>query len=196
MESNYLGKVIGSGGFGLVVQFSNKPIVAKLLYKSSCDDAKIEYNKHLDIYTSFNNIKNEKYLNDVCISIPLGFDSEEIIYSNYVYSCYYIMTLLHSLGNEGLYHIIDNSHHNMNKQIGKVFTLPISQNNPSRGFFANYDYLQSNILNKYDGYLTTIKRIMKCMGFAFGVILFVAEYLPEDVEYALGKNPDTNEICL
>jgi len=148
--------IIGSGGFGLIVgrdedNDSKEPIVAKFLYKSSgtkdvCDDAELEYNKHLDIYNAFEFAKEPPY-SQICISKPLAFDRYPIIKFGKEFSCYYIMTKLKSIDDKGLYHIVNNSFENMNKIIGrdnmnKIIgrdnTKEVSENNPSRGFFATY----------------------------------------------------------
>lgn len=181
-------QVIGSGGFGLIVRHSSEPLVAKLLYDSSCDDAEIEYKKHLDIYKTFRKVKNPEY-SKLCVSKPLAYDRENVIFNGNMFSCFYIMTLLNSLGNEGLYHIIDDSYkHTVDRAIGRVYSQKISDANPSRGFFASYSYMiNNNLLLDHN-----IGDLIRYMGYSFGVITFLAEYYPKDVEYTLGADTEGN----
>lgn len=148
--------IIGSGGFGLVVgrdkdNNSREAIVAKFLYKSGgakdvCDDAELEYNKHLDIYNAFELAKDPIY-SQICISKPLAFDRYPIVKFGKEFSCYYMMTKLQSIDDKGLYHIVNNSFENMNRIIGRDYAKAVSENNPPRGFFATYSYIDNMLKN-------------------------------------------------
>jgi len=54
------------------------------------------------------------------------------------------------------------------------------------------DNMLKNI-NIKKGSLTSINQIIKYIGYSFGVIIFIAEYFPLDVEYTLGQSDD--KLC-
>jgi hypothetical protein len=189
--------IIGSGGFGLIVKHDEEPIVAKLLYSAGCQTAEEEYFKHLAIFTAFQTVRNNRFP-QICVANPLGYDSEKVDKFGKVFDCYYMMSLLDKIDNNGLYHIIRESmKSSVDKVIGRIYGETVSDVNPSRGFFASYSYITENILNDETlnkGNILTIDDILEYMGFSFGVIAFIAEYSPLDVEYTLGKTPD-DKLC-
>ena len=192
-------EIIGSGGYGLIV--GDKKLVAKLLYKrKDCSTSKEEYEKQTDIY---NTIKAYREDDKICVSKPLAYSMESIEKFNMQFSCFFLMKRLNNLNqvlgtDDGLYHIVNDEYSHMNKKIGRVYNQPISEENPSRGFFATYSYIQENILNKlprkYLGKLSTIDDILELMGYSFALMTFIAEYYPVDVEYLLGLN-SKNKLC-
>ena len=101
------------------------------------------------------------------------------------YSCYYLMTELYPLDKNGLYHIINDEYEGLNKVVGRLYTEPVSENNPSRGFFGTYSYISNNVLPSN---FPDIATLLQYMGYAFGVILFIAELFPRDIEYTLGRD--------
>lgn len=194
--------IIGSGGAGLVVAHNRDPIVAKYLYESKCADAEQEYKIHSEIYSAFEMAKraNPDAYTQLYIPKPLGYDKENVIKFGRLFSCYYVMTRLNNIDNQGLYHVVkDSMKSTVNRQIGKVYKDPISNTNPSRGFFATYSYLKTNILNLYiseRGDFESEDDLIRYIGYAFGIIAFIAEYNPKDVEYALGMSKTTSKLCL
>lgn len=191
-------EIIGSGGFGLILKHDLKPVVAKLLYEAGCKDASVEYNYHREIYGVFAGINNPRYA-QLCVPEPYGFSNEDVIAFSKYFSCYYMMSLLEKLDDNGLYHIIkDSMKKSVDKIIGRRYGQPVSEDNPSRGFFASYSYITSTLLpslsSSTKGGLSSISNIIRYMGFAYGVISFLAEYNPKDVEYTLGKDSD-GRLC-
>ena len=201
-------KIIGSGGFGLIVKHKDEDVVAKMLYGGGCDASEIEFRKHERIYQAFQKVKTylppHTLYNQICISKPLGFDRDSVVKFGQSFDCFYLMTLLKNLDQElarsaGLYHVIDDGYKAyVDKVVGRRFSEPISTQNPSRGFFASYSYIAEHILPNLSpeekGGMTTIKDIIECMGFAVGIIIFLAGYIPADVEYTLGLSD--SELCL
>lgn len=192
--------IVGSGGFGLVVAHNKKNIVAKFLYESKCADAEKEFKVHSDIYQAFEIVKrqNPAMFSQISIPEPLGYDDEIIIKFGNVFNCYYIMSRLKTINSKGLYHIVKDSIPMVNKEIGRVYSEPVSAQNPSRGFFASYEYIQTNILDVSPkrGKFKNIDDIIRSIGRCFGTIAFIAEYNPQDIEYTLGIMEDQDLICL
>lgn len=191
-------EIIGSGGFGLIVKHTSKPVVAKFLYEAGCKDASVEYNYHKDIYNVFARIKDPRY-SQLCVPEPYGFSNEDVIAFGKYFSCYYMMALLEKLDDNGLYHIIkDSMKKSVDKIIGRRYGEPVSDENPSRGFFASYSYIRDNLLPSFNssikGGLSSISNIIRYIGFSYGVIAFLAEYNPKDVEYTLGRGAD-GRLC-
>lgn len=195
---NEFNEIIGSGGFGLIVKHSSKPLVAKFLYEAGCKDASVEYGKHMEIYSIFSNNQNPKY-SQICVPEPYGFSNEAIIAFGKYFNCYYMMSLLEKLDDNGLYHIIkDSMKKSVDKTIGRQYSVAVSPENPSRGFFASYSYIRDDLLPRFSsqekGGLSTIPQIIQYIGYAYGIIVFLAEYNPKDVEYTLGKGDD-GRLC-
>ncbi len=195
-------QIIGAGGFGLVVKQENSIVVGKFLINpKDCNEAKVEFSKHYRIYEAFktSQSKTNKYP-QLCLSTPLDFSNIPAQIRGKTYDCYYLMTELPQLNENGIYHIINNDvfhEKQYNKVIGRKYSEPVSDENPSRGFFATYNYIDENILqsNKYKtGSLSSISSLLRYMGYSFGVILFIADLLPRDVEYVLGLNRD-GQLC-
>jgi hypothetical protein len=190
---NTYNQIVGSGGFGLVLK-NDKNQVIKLLYSGGCNDAKKEFEKNKAVYDAF--IMRSTHL-QLVVPRPLVFNMENVEKNNVNYSCFYIMTYLHPIppltGGESeypvLYHVINNEYEPLfNKVVGRVYTLPISDKNPPRGFFASYNYIRKlleGMDTKYKGELQSIENVLEYMGYAFGTILFTSGYKPIDVEYVL-----------
>jgi hypothetical protein len=204
-------KIIGSGGFGLIVKHKSMPVVMKLLYDGNCDDSKIEFEKHYNIYSAFSLASKKlsiEYSNlasnykEICVSRPLAFENRKIEMFDKIFACYYLMSFLNPLtlnNNSSLYHIINDEYKStVDKSLGRVYSLPISENNPSRGFFASYSYITDvifpSLTEDQKGVLNNIDVLIQYMGFSFGLITFVAEYFPKDVEYTLGTT-DEGKLC-
>lgn len=191
-------KIIGSGGFGLVVKSNQTNTVVKLLYSAkSCEDAQIEYLTHLSIY---DNIKQYLSKYQLCISAPIDYENTTIVKFSKEFSCYYRMSYINSFDKNGLYHIIlkEENVHMMNKLIGRVYTEPVSSSNPSRGFFATASYLK-NLLEREPSHtkkdLKTVEDLTFRLGLIFALLIFKCHYLPTDAEYVLARN-HIGQICV
>nr|QBK87532.1 MAG: hypothetical protein LCMAC201_04430 [Marseillevirus LCMAC201] len=195
-DQSTFNKILGAGGFGVIIKKEDSNIVGKFLIDpKDCNEAEIEYRKHLAAYEAFKyaQAKTNKYP-QLCISRPLDFSNKSQIVMGKRYSCYYLMTELYSVDKNGLYHIVSQQETYqklLNRVVGKHYDLPVSEENPSRGFFATYDYITENILQSSDntlGVLLNISDLIRYIGYSFGVLLFIAELFPRDVEYVLGRD--------
>ena len=196
LDMSQFNKVLGAGGFGVIIKKKGTNTVGKFLHNATkCDEAKVEYQKHLAAYVAFQEAqaKTTDYPR-LCVSQPIDFKSIPATVMGRDYKCYYLMTELHPLDENGLYHIISQQplyESLFNKKVGQSYKEPVSDENPSRGFFATYNYLEQNVLKAGDFDIPTLIRYM---GYAFGVLLFIADLYPRDIEYVLGRN-EKKEIC-
>jgi hypothetical protein len=191
-------KIIGSGGFGLIAE-GKKGEVTKFLYSGTCNDAEIEFYKHSKIYKSF--MKHRKKFKQLHIAKPISFTNKPINVFDNTYACSYKMDKLENLDSflnaKGLIHII-NDDYSFDRVVGRNYNEKVSDTNPSRGFFANYQYITKEILptlsSSFKKELVSIDAILEYIGFACGIIFFDAEVFPRDVEYTLGQNE--NGLCI
>lgn len=196
MGSQEFGKVLGAGGFGIVIKKHGSNEVGKFLINPrECSEAEIEYGKHLMVFNAFASVRSPKY-SHICVSKPISFSDRPMEIGKRFYTCHYMMTELYPLNESGLYHVVSQQpqyEKTMNRIVGRAYNEPVSSSNPSRGFFATYSYIEKNILQK-GGEFSDIHTVLKYMGYAFGVIFLIAELFPKDVEYVLGRN-ERGEIC-
>lgn len=188
-------EIIGGGGYGTIIKSNSGDIIGKFLNRNGqCGASKIEFEKHLKIYNAFETAIAASDYDQFCISKPIAFNTNTTTVLGTEYSCYYLMTLINPIDQNGLYHIVSQEEYapTMNKVIGRRASEPISDNNPSRGFFATKSYINDKLLPG-NGNLQTFTDVLRYMGFAFGTILFGAELLPIDVEYLLGKQNE--KLC-
>jgi hypothetical protein len=201
MESADYNQIIGAGGYGIIIKHDIENSVMKLLYNArNCNESEIEFRIHSEIYE-----KLLPYLSQpgsqICMSQPMDFSNEPILKFDNRFICNYRMSLIHALYGQILYHIILKEEYNeiFNKEIGRSYSQPVSEKNPSRGFFATSLYIQDIILDslpdKVKGNIRYISDIIYRMGYLFGLTVFLAEYIPYDVEYVLGLN-DQEKLCV
>ena len=185
-------QVLGSGGFGLVLYNPEKKMVAKFIYKTSdCDQASVEAGYHRKVYTSFRKWKIAHPNDQINIVKPYGYRDEPITWQGKEFKCSYIMDLIKPVsGRSSLVHIIlkNDQSQLFNREIGRVYTEPISVKNPSRGFFATCDYITENIIENpmvNTGNIRSCYDLSRLMGILFGIAVFGAELYPKDAEYVL-----------
>lgn len=199
-------KILGAGGFGVVYGSSSLDKAVKLIRDSKCADARKEFNIHKRCYDAFLDFPNK--LSQIDIIEPLEFTNEEIKYKDNSYSCAYSMRIINNIKtinhvfDDSLYHVIykDDDHylHMFDKQVGLTQSLPISEKNPSRGFFATGGYIENNILQNFSaqikGNIINNIEIIKRLGQIFAIMLFGAKYFPVDAEYVLSAK--NNMLCV
>lgn len=198
---------IGAGGYGVIVRHTRDPLVIKLIKSKECTDAGIEYMKQSAIYDAFEKASHHargdySQYSQICVPKPYGFNQSSINKFGNRFGCFYVMDELYTLDktlgvDNGLYHITLDGR---NQKIGSNVASPVSDYNPSRGFFANYDYIDNvmlkNIPANMKGDLTNMNNILKYMGYAFGVMVFIADYYPTDVEYTIGLDKTKTKLCM
>lgn len=195
-------EVIGSGGFGKIIYSKENDKVVKLIYTlDDCFIGEIEYKKHLNIYEKIKTLLS--YNNSLQISTPkpIGFLNNKLTYDKNVYGCGYVMKYMPHLEIiDGLIHIIFKSEHKkiFNRLVGRKYNEEISKDNPSRGFFADIDYIEDIILPSIPSYLKKkIKDgddISLNMGILYGTCIFGGKMMPIDAEYVLSF--DDNELTV
>jgi hypothetical protein len=195
-------EVIGSGGFGKIIYNKENDKVVKLIYTlEDCFIGEIEYKKHLNIYEKIKTLLS--YNNSLQISTPkpIGFLNNKLTYDKNVYGCGYVMKYMPHLEIiDGLIHIIFKSEHKkiFNRLVGRKYNEQISKDNPSRGFFADIDYIEEIILPSIPSHLKKkIKDgddISLNMGILYGSCIFGGKMMPIDAEYVLSF--DNNELTV
>jgi hypothetical protein len=199
-------EVIGSGGYGTVIDIPEENRVIKLFKKSVCEsNARKEYDAHLKIYTLFSKFitLHPEFKDILFIPKPIEFKScESIKYCEGYpeYSCAYVMEKVESARLDQLQeHLIlnqDNSH-----LFGKIYCadygkppfniyIRLSKEQKSeckpRGAFLGPDLIQRRIGPEL------YSKLPFYIGMLYGIVL-KAEYYPIDLEIVIDKY---NRICM
>ena len=142
--------VIGSGGFGKIIYNKDNDSVIKLIYTlDDCFTGELEYKKHMKTYNKIKELLSYNENLQISTSEPLGFLNDKVLFDGQLYGCGYSMKYIpHLKVLDGLIHIIFKSEHkkNFNRYVGRRYNEEISKDNPSRGFFADIQYIEDNIL--------------------------------------------------
>lgn len=183
-------KVLGSGGFGLVVYNPLDNIVMKLIYKDSqCQEASVESGYHKQVYEKVKEWLKNHPLDQIDVIKPHGFRDQAIVWNDQYFRCSYVMDLIKPIpGFSTLVHIIlkEENKQLFNKELGRISTQPVSNTNPSRGFFATCEYITENILTKVNSnMITSCDELARLLGILFGISIFGAKIIPKDAEYVL-----------
>jgi hypothetical protein len=200
--------IIGAGGFGKIYRSDDGKSVVKLLYQGKCSDAKKEHDIHNKCYVLMKDyIKDNMWPSQTLIALPLEFSRTSFVKNLEKYDCGYSMSYIRNIGEykipdttDRLYHLIfkDEYEGTLNKDVSRDYSGDISESNPSRGYFITTKFLKQLITklpNKIRGDIIDINDILYRMGFLFGFLIFVCEYIPTDAEYVLSLN-DKGLICI
>ena len=185
--------ILGSGGFGMIVSNTRGKDVVKLYYRqNSCKEMNAEYVSFLSAYNALEDYPYPQ----LTIPEPKKIDNRNIQFKNTKFLCGIEMKRVAPIpfmgGTNGLIHIILKEGYKpmMNKEVSKNYSNPISNSNPSRGFFATGTYITSDILTRLTeeqrSGINSIDDIAFRMGYGFAILVVVAELYPNDVEYCLG----------
>jgi mannose-6-phosphate isomerase-like protein (cupin superfamily) len=193
--------ILGSGGFGLVVYNPSDNMVMKLIYKESqCAEASIEAGYHKRVYEKIQEwlVKHPK--DQINVIKPYGYRDQAIVWNDQFFRCSYVMDLIRPIpGFKSLVHVIlkEENKHILNKEVGRIYTQPISKTNPSRGFFATCDYITDNILDRVNkGNIRGCNDLARLLGLLFGISVFGARVIPKDAEYVLSYNKDLLTVTM
>ena len=189
--------ILGSGGFGMILGEPTQTRVVKLYYnKLACRDMQNEYRILQKVYDAF-----EEYpIPQVLVPKPIQIDNTPFRFQERDILCGIEMSRLQPLEimrdkANPIVHVLlaygmDES--TINKEMAKDASEPISDKNPSRGFFAGPTYIETIILPSLTpeekGNLTSIQAITETIGKTFGIMIGVAGIIPIDVEYCLVMN--------
>jgi hypothetical protein len=200
--SNY--DTIGSGGFGLVARERGGDTVIKFFYKEgACLSAGEESALHRVVYAKISEIDEKNPDLMVYTSKPIAFRNDNLTFNEQYFRCAYTMTYIPSvLDYKQLVHIIlkEDYSDNVNQIIGRNYGEPVSDKNPSRGFFATGSYIEKNILrklpNKVKGPIKTINDVAFRMGVLCGTCIFGAKLIPIDAEYVLSVKDERLHVVV
>ena len=187
--------VLGSGGFGLILAEPSGSRVVKLYYDpGACRDMNKEFEMLQRVYTAF----QEHPIPQVLVPQPIQVDNTPFQYQGREVLCGIEMSRLQPIAlmrdaKNPMVHVILKKEYEamemINKELGRGYGKPISDENPSRGFFAGPTYIEETLLPSLSaeqkGILTSTAKISETLGKIFGVILGVAGVIPNDVEYCL-----------
>lgn len=181
--------LIGGGGFGNIYSSSKHPnlVLKNIIDVSTCPCAQYEFMIHKSIYDSFTTINECHPLQYIYIPKPITFD-------NHKNGCSYIMEKLNFINNNFIHLTINDifPSSGKDKEIGRIYTEPVSDTNPTRGYFPSINTI-NNILLKYNN-MQSISDIVLRMGYLFGTMVFGARVYPIDVEYGLVLY--NNNLCV
>ena len=188
--------ILGSGGFGMIVSSTTGNNVVKLFYK---EDTCGEMGKEYEAFVTAYNALEDNPLPQLSIPEPKKLDNRTITFRNTTFQCGIEMkrvTPIPSMTDKrnGMVHVVLKESYkdsgSVNKEVGRRYGETISNQNPSRGFFATGSYIESDILpiltGGQKGDIRNINDIAYKMGYAFALLVTIAEMYPNDVEYCLG----------
>jgi hypothetical protein len=130
--------VIGAGGYGIVLKDKNQ-VVKLFIDTESCNELKLETQIHQDIYKLV--IKYTPYIHVPKIDF---IQSEPIEYKDKKYLCGIGMEYLEPPLDfkEQVHCCLGYQHDDIDSSWGQRMGLPISETNPTRGFFASPETLE------------------------------------------------------
>jgi hypothetical protein len=180
VDVNNYTTILGSGGFGLVVFDPIGNTVLKLMYDyKDCLVAseeftrhKLVYNKYLEFITAYPQIP-------IYVAKPIAYRDSPITWRNRTYPCGYIMGKIDPIKTDLIHIVLKPGYESsINKLIGRIYEDPVSETNPSRGFFGSCEWIEKNVQ-------VSCKDLAYEMGILFGICVFGAELIPIDAEYVL-----------
>jgi hypothetical protein len=188
-------KILGAGGYGMIVSSDINSNVTKLYYeKDKCGEMTAEYLHFITVFNAF----NDNPYPQIMIPEPKKIDNRQIIFGEKEFQCGIEMKRILPLSimseyKNGIIHVILKEEYKkqLNKERGREYG-EITDLNPSRGFEATGSYIENNILPKLNkdekGIIESIEDIAYMMGISFTTLFIHAEIYPVDVEYCLGNN--------
>jgi hypothetical protein len=168
---------IGAGGYGIVVHSKEDPIAYKLLYDlDACPELQNEITMQRAAHTALNRFSY--------VGVPLitWTSSEPIMFRGVRYLCGIGMTYLQPPLDftEQVHIILRNNVQDVDTEWGRRIGEPVSETNPTRGFFASTATLEW--IWSQEKSSMTIERMAWIMGSAYRILLD-AGVLPTDVEW-------------
>jgi hypothetical protein len=167
--------IIGAGGYGLVITHQND-VIKLLLDIEACQELQDEVKIHQDIYRLL------KQCDFIKVPRITFFQTKPIQYKNKVYLCGIGMKLLHPPLDftEQVHCCLGYEQNDIDTSWGQKSSEPVSNINPTRGFFASIDTLE--YIWKMEKSIMTIEKLAYQMGYTIGILLKNG-ILPNDVEW-------------
>ena len=169
-------EIIGAGGYGIVVK-DKKNVVKLFIDTDACNELKHEAKIHQDIYKLVN-----KYTPYIHVPKLSFIQTEPFVYKNKSYLCGIGMEYLPPpLDFEEQVHCcLGYTHDDIDSSWGQKMGLPITDINPTRGFFASPETLE--YIWKEEGSNMTINILAFQMGACLRMLLENG-ILPIDIEW-------------
>lgn len=179
-------KIIGAGGYGIIVRINEEPTVYKLLYDNdACKELHNETTIQHACYTLLN-----KYPH-IGVMIPeiTWTAASHVMFKGARYLCGIGMTYLPPPLDftEQVHIILSKKAGDLDTEWGRTIGEPVSETNPTRGFFASPETLEW--LWSQENSTMTIEQMAWIMGITYRLMLN-SGILPIDVEWVWsGRKP-------
>lgn len=173
-------QIVGAGGYGIVIRSHNCPqkSVYKLLYDMyASDKLKVESVIQQHLHNVFHT-----FLPEVKIPFTFHVRNEIVVYKQSHYLCGIEMEYLKPPAgfDEQVHVLLGYKGDDIDEEWGKQMALPVSESNPTRGFFASPDTME--LIWKEENSSMTIERVAYLMGRALRLCIENG-VLPIDVEW-------------
>jgi len=199
-------KIIGSGGFGLILGDNDNNVVKLFYTVKNCASAQSESQTHLSVYQKLQEfVLSSKTNYQIYTSKPYGYRDDKISHLNQEFNCAYLMSYIKPVKIDQTYpyliHLILKEEYinHYNKVVGRVYTSPPGDDNPPRGYFATIDKIASDIIPSIPSSIrqniNSIEDIVYRFGLLVGICVIGVEIIPIDAEYVFSLD-DNNTLVV
>ncbi len=182
MAINNDSALLGAGSYGLVLESFNPQHAIKLFYDlKACADIKHEYKMQSDVRSIL-----QQQVPEVHVPELHYVEQNEILYKRQKYVCGIAMERLTPPNgyNEMVHCALGYSGYDLNSSWGRITSQPVDESNPTRGFFADANHLET--IWEAEESNMTIEHLAYLMGRASRVLVNNG-IMPIDVEYVWSK---------
>lgn len=175
-------RIIGAGGYGLVVKSRSKDVYKLFFDLNACAELK----KEVIFQQKVKNIL-QKYLPEVGVPNVTYFSDKQITdFQNQKFLCGIGMEYLPPPSDfeEAVHIILGQSGDDLNTSWGQKQSLPVSETNPTRGFFASPEMMEA--IWEEEGSEMTLTKMSELMGRAYRILIDHG-IVPTDVEWVWSK---------
>jgi hypothetical protein len=174
----------GAGGYGIVVELPSKKVIKLLYDMNECEKLQNEASIQQKAYAIL-----KKYVPEVKVPVIYSVHTQPVSYKNSKYLCGIEMeNLIPPEGfNEQVHMLLGYHDNDIDEEWGKHIGTPVSELNPTRGFFASPETMEIIWENEHSN--MTIESLAYLMGKACKVLL-LHNILPIDLEWVwANKSP-------
>jgi hypothetical protein len=171
-------KLLGAGGYGITITLPNPKEAIKLLYSTEeCAALRYEASLQNKISRILSDIIHVPKVNEV-FTYPTTWFSKQ-------YLCGIVMERipLHPDFGEVVHMLFGYNGDDVNKSWGAHTEIPVSSENPTRGYFASSDMLEA--IWEDDGVSYTIESVSRTIGLAYRTLVLNG-IIPIDIEWIYG----------
>ncbi len=179
-------KLLGSGGYGIVLTVPNPNEAVKLFYSvEDCNALRSEARLQNKIRKLLQNIIHVPYISDVLNNVTT--------WSNHKYLCGIVMEKIPMHPDFGeLVHMILGYHgSDLDQSWGRESEKAVSSENPSRGYYASSEMLEAIWTD--DTVIHTIESVAKTIGLAYRALV-LGGIVPIDIEWIYGGDGQIHAI--